>query len=123
MPPVRVGNCLDSRTTKRSKPLRPSGTALPSFPFACRALAFSSSPLLGEVGAFVVTRFALALRQPLVEVRASRVQIVRALVCVLGRAVRLFGTLACFAASLCGLAGLIGLLCQRRQGTASAFDQ
>jgi hypothetical protein len=92
------------------------------FPLARRALALASRTLLGEVGP-VVAGFALRFRQPLVEVRASRVQIVRALVCVLGRAVRLFGTLACFAASLCGLAGLIGLLCQRRQGTASAFDQ
>jgi hypothetical protein len=37
--------------------------------------------------------------------------------------VRLFGTLACSAASLFGLAGLIGLVRHRRQGTASAFDR
>jgi hypothetical protein len=93
------------------------------FPLARRALALASRTLLGEVGSVVVAGFALGFRQPLVEVRASRVQIVRALVCVLGRAVRLFGTLACSAASPCGLAGLIGLLGHRRQGTASAFDR
>jgi hypothetical protein len=90
------------------------------FPLARRALAFASRTLLGEVGPVVVAGFALGFRQPLVEVRASRVQVVRALVCLLGRAVRLFGTLAWSAASL---AGLIGLLSHGRQGTASAFDQ
>jgi hypothetical protein len=88
------------------------------FPLARGAFALASCPLLGEVGSVVVAGFALGFGQPLVQVRASRVQLVRALVRVLDRAVRLFGTLACPAASLCGLAGLIGLLGHRRQGTA-----
>jgi hypothetical protein len=99
-----------SGTTKRLKRLRPSGAALPSLALACGPLALSSSALLGEIGAVVFAGFALAFRQPLVQVRAARVQIMRAVVRLCRGAVRLFGALARSTGLLRGLDGVVRLL-------------